>query len=207
MDGIKAEKDDKIIAIGKYHTMAKLVGGDPKTEAYARIARNRAARLESMIGEDEKVALVQRALRRAEREWQAGRVGNARGIWLGVIDTYGDSSELAAPRSVRCARLNDREPRLSISAKTSRSKMEVDQPSRDRDAHFQPVRSRSLTVAAQKDNTQQRDSRIHGCMSRAAHARMDRRRRRGSALLDQTRLPLEEVTIDCREPRTTCGRR
>jgi serine/threonine-protein kinase len=110
MDAIQAEADDKIIAIGKYHTMMKLVAGDPKTEAYARIARNRAARLESQIGGDEKAALVQRALRRAEREWEAGRVGNARGIWRGVIDTYGDSNELAPHVRFAAARLEGYEP-------------------------------------------------------------------------------------------------
>lgn len=110
MDAIHAEADDKIIAIGKYHTMVKLVAGDPKTEPFGRIARNRAARLESQIGGDEKVLLVQSALRRAEREYASGRVGPARGIWNGIIDTYGDSNELAPHVQFAIARLEGYEP-------------------------------------------------------------------------------------------------
>lgn len=110
MDAIKAEADDKIIAIGKYHTMFRLVAGDPKTEAYGRIARTRAARLESQIGSNEKASLVTRALRRAEREWEAGRVGNARGIWNGIVETYGNSSELAPHVRFAIARLEGYDP-------------------------------------------------------------------------------------------------
>ncbi|MBA3316292.1 MAG: serine/threonine protein kinase [Planctomycetota bacterium] len=110
MDAIQAEGDDKIIAIGKYHTMVKLVSGDGKTEAYGRIAKGRAARLEAQIGGDEKVSLVQSALRRAEREYEAGRVKNARDIWHGVIDTYGDSNELAPHVRFAVARLEGYDP-------------------------------------------------------------------------------------------------
>jgi hypothetical protein len=115
MDAIQSESDDKIIAIGKYHTMVKLVGGDPKTEVYGRIAKNRASRLESQIGGDEKASLVQSALRRAEREYSAGRVGSARGIWNGIVDTYGDSNELAPHVAFAIARLRgDAPPPLDL---------------------------------------------------------------------------------------------
>lgn len=110
MDAIESESDDKIIAIGKYHSMVKLVSGDPRTEAYGKIARARAARMESQIGSDEKVKLVLAALRRAEQEEAAGRVGKARGIWNGVVDTYGDSNELAPHVHYAMAKLTGQPP-------------------------------------------------------------------------------------------------
>ncbi|MGC1274424.1 MAG: serine/threonine-protein kinase [Planctomycetaceae bacterium] len=94
MDALRYENEDRIAAIGKYRSLIRVLRTDPKAKIYVNLAEKRSQLLESRIGSGDRVQLVQQALRNAEQRYSAGRVGEARDVWNGVIDLYGDVAEL-----------------------------------------------------------------------------------------------------------------
>lgn len=110
MDALRYESEDRIAAIGKYRSLVKVLGADPKAATYVKLAEKRSRELESQIGNDEQVVLVRTALRDAEKRYAGGRVGEARDIWNSVVDLFGEVAELEPYTRYAEARLAGEEP-------------------------------------------------------------------------------------------------
>ncbi len=182
MDAIQAEADDKIIAIGKYHTMIKLVAGDPKTEAFGRIARNRAARLESQIGGDEKVSLVKSAC--GVRSVSTHRAASARHVASGTGLSIPTATRTSWPRTCSSRLLDWKAMSLRPSTSVRMIRAKKRQGTTSGNTRRDSRKLQDSMLLAPAPPTLQWIGGIDGVLR----------------LLDQTRLPLEEVTIDCRTP-------
>jgi serine/threonine protein kinase/cbb3-type cytochrome oxidase subunit 3 len=106
MDALAAEKEDRISAIGKYHSMMRVLATDQKAKLYVRLAQKRSQLLETQIGSGDQVRTVRQALRKADQLYASGRVGDARAVWNGVIASYVDVGELQPYVDYSLARLD-----------------------------------------------------------------------------------------------------
>ena len=110
MRAMKTERDDRIAAIVQYQSLDQLFADDPAAKLYARLARQRAKKLEASIRFDERLPLVERALFEADQNFAVGRLAESRDIWNSLVALFGDTAELEPQVRYAQARLRGETP-------------------------------------------------------------------------------------------------
>lgn len=109
----RSESDDRLVAAAKYEGLIRLLEGEPESRLYVALARKRLKPLAAGIapeGEEEKAALLEKALEEADRLYLAGKIGKAQDKWKAIVSLYGDDPEFAAHVRFAQARLAGEEP-------------------------------------------------------------------------------------------------
>ena len=91
-----ADVGDTAKALDKYRSIVTVLGDDPKYSVAVNAARSQIAALEnSNVERTEASEIVERRLKEADQHLADGRVVEARKIWYGLIELYGDNSNLS----------------------------------------------------------------------------------------------------------------
>ncbi|MCO8121214.1 serine/threonine protein kinase [Stieleria sp. TO1_6] len=90
-----AEDGDFAAAIDKYDSMVTVLGGDPEFETAVNAARYQMEVLQNQSsGETEAARIIQSRLDQADQLAAEGELEEAKRIWSGLVELYGDNSDV-----------------------------------------------------------------------------------------------------------------
>jgi len=97
VDAWRSESDDRLVAAAKYDSLIKLHEGEPDARLYVALAKKRLKPLQSGIsrGDDEKAAMLEKALADADELYASGKILKAQDRWHAIVALYGDDPDLA----------------------------------------------------------------------------------------------------------------
>lgn len=91
---------DRLTALEKYRSMVDLMGEADKQDklqtAFVNLARRQIAAIESEGSDDDRLQFVEASLQRADKLSASGKEIEAKKLWRGIIELYGNKPEFAA---------------------------------------------------------------------------------------------------------------
>ena len=96
---------DRVTALEKYESMTELLKGREEDRAFVNLARRHKRDIEDAGGKrDDRIAIVNDALKQADSLHAAGQVLDARKIWSSIVTLYSSNSEFEQQVAVATAR-------------------------------------------------------------------------------------------------------